>query len=75
MASSPGCWKQKTASKVILLAPDLYTKQCSLNVSDKDLAVTGATVQRGGSARSFHFDCVTVRSLARSEPTSIAKAR
>ena len=29
-------------------ATDLYTKQCSLNVSAKDLAVMGATLADGG---------------------------
>jgi glutaminase len=31
-----------------LVATDLYTKQCSLNVSAKDLAVMGATLADGG---------------------------
>ena len=33
-------------------AVDLYTKQCALNVSAKDLAVMGATLADGGSIRS-----------------------
>jgi len=31
-----------------LAATDIYTKQCSLNVSAKDLAVMGATLADGG---------------------------
>ena len=45
----PGCFRASTA---IYLDPaeaiDLYTKQCSLNVSAKDLAVMGATLADGG---------------------------
>ena len=29
-------------------AVDLYTRQCSLNVSAKDLAIMGATLAEGG---------------------------
>lgn len=31
-----------------LIATDLYTRQCSLNVSARDLAVMGATLADGG---------------------------
>ena len=44
-------WLLETRSSIYsdpLQATDLYTKQCSLNVSTKDLAVMGATLADGG---------------------------
>jgi glutaminase len=44
-------WLLETRSSIYsdpLQATDLYTKQCSLNVSAKDLAVMGATLADGG---------------------------
>lgn len=44
-------WLLETRSSIYcdpLLATDLYTRQCSLNVSAKDLAVMGATLADGG---------------------------
>jgi glutaminase len=42
-------------------ATDLYTKQCSLNVSAKDLAVMGATLRTAGSIRSPRSGSLTLR--------------
>jgi glutaminase len=44
-------WLLETRSSIYcdpLLATDLYTRQCSLNVSAKDLAIMGATLADGG---------------------------
>ena len=44
-------WLLETKSSIYcdpLQATDLYTKQCSLNVSAKDLAVMGSTLADGG---------------------------
>jgi len=44
-------WLLETRNSIYsdpLLATDLYTRQCSLNVSAKDLAIMGATLADGG---------------------------
>ena len=40
--------EDRTPSQVVVSAVDLYTRQCSINVSARDLAVMGATLAFGG---------------------------
>ena len=48
-AVSPGCCRATTASIATpKQATDLHSRQCSLNVSARDLAVMGATLADGG---------------------------
>jgi glutaminase len=46
--ASPGCFRVTRIYMDPAEAVDLYTKQCALNVSARDLAVMGATLADGG---------------------------
>ena len=48
-AASPGCWRAVAGSIATRWRRlDLYTRQCSLNVTARDLAVMAATLADGG---------------------------